>query len=135
MFYYLFLFLYEPQLSSYFGNSQLIPLLLDLKNTAFPSNIEIPMKSSCPCITKKTKRDPKTTLRAPTAVHKVFNLSQIKINFLLGLCLASLLPKGDFPAKLLLLLPPISTFFRLFKIQVSVNPICIYIKVENGIVP
>lgn len=56
-------------------------LLLDLKNMAFPSNIEIPMKSSCPCITKKTKRDPKTTLRAPSTVHKGFNLSQIQINF------------------------------------------------------
>lgn len=55
--------------------------------------------------------------------------------FLLGLCLASLLPKGYFPAKLLLLLPPISTFFRLFKIQVSVNPICIYIKVEKNVMP
>lgn len=55
--------------------------------------------------------------------------------FLLGLCLASLLPKGYFPAKLLLLLPPISTFFRLFKIQVSMNPICIYIKVGKEIMP
>lgn len=48
-----------------------------------------------------------------------------------GLSLASLLPKGCFSAKLLLLLPPISTFFRLFKTQVYMNPVCIYINIPG----
>lgn len=41
LFYFYSCFLYEIKLSVHFGNSQLIPLFPDLKNMAFPSNIEI----------------------------------------------------------------------------------------------